>query len=287
MESFIRSKYESRRWARAGAPPSDPSVLENEPNTGDAIAEVNRIPSAVTHNSIRPASPSTQTSRQPQPHKLLSASTIGRSTIAEPVSSTKSMPIEAKLPTAPQPTMSDDLFTLDFHSPTPSTAAQRTTDRPKKDAKQDILSLFSTTTSPAFNPATLIPSLPVQAQSPLPDPFSQWDLVQDGSNARTQATSLVGTSGVGMWGVQSGWSASPAQAPPASQGDIWNNWSSSSQPPNTLQSNTQGVLETQSIWGSSNENRVPNLSSNVFASAPVTSTQKKDDAFGELWGDFK
>ncbi|KAI0717501.1 hypothetical protein C8T65DRAFT_571627, partial [Cerioporus squamosus] len=28
MDSYIRSKYESRRWAREGAPPEDPSVLE-------------------------------------------------------------------------------------------------------------------------------------------------------------------------------------------------------------------------------------------------------------------
>lgn len=27
MESFIRSKYESKRWAMEGPPPSDPSVL--------------------------------------------------------------------------------------------------------------------------------------------------------------------------------------------------------------------------------------------------------------------
>ena len=29
MESFIRSKYESRRWALEGSPPEDPSTLEN------------------------------------------------------------------------------------------------------------------------------------------------------------------------------------------------------------------------------------------------------------------
>jgi hypothetical protein len=29
IESFIRSKYESRRWAMEGPPPSDPSTLEN------------------------------------------------------------------------------------------------------------------------------------------------------------------------------------------------------------------------------------------------------------------
>ncbi|KAF9042051.1 hypothetical protein BJ165DRAFT_1349726, partial [Panaeolus papilionaceus] len=29
MESFIRSKYESRRWAMEGSPPTDPSVLDS------------------------------------------------------------------------------------------------------------------------------------------------------------------------------------------------------------------------------------------------------------------
>lgn len=28
IESFIRSKYETRRWAKDGPPPSDPSVLD-------------------------------------------------------------------------------------------------------------------------------------------------------------------------------------------------------------------------------------------------------------------
>lgn len=28
MESFIRSKYESKRWAMEGPPPADPSVLD-------------------------------------------------------------------------------------------------------------------------------------------------------------------------------------------------------------------------------------------------------------------
>src|SRR5882724_10888021 len=34
MESFIRSKYESRRWALEGPPPRDPSVLENAREVG-------------------------------------------------------------------------------------------------------------------------------------------------------------------------------------------------------------------------------------------------------------
>lgn len=30
VESFIRSKYESRRWAMDGPPPADPSVLDGD-----------------------------------------------------------------------------------------------------------------------------------------------------------------------------------------------------------------------------------------------------------------
>lgn len=30
VESFIRSKYESRRWAMDGPPPADPSVLDSD-----------------------------------------------------------------------------------------------------------------------------------------------------------------------------------------------------------------------------------------------------------------
>jgi hypothetical protein len=38
IESFIRSKYESRRWAMEGAPPSDPSTLEG--GAGQAVSTI-------------------------------------------------------------------------------------------------------------------------------------------------------------------------------------------------------------------------------------------------------
>jgi stromal membrane-associated protein len=40
IESFVRSKYESRRWAMDGPPPADPSVLD-----GDAAEDpVSKLP---------------------------------------------------------------------------------------------------------------------------------------------------------------------------------------------------------------------------------------------------
>ena len=41
MESFIRSKYETRRWALEGKPPEDPSVLDtDDPQTAQGATQV-------------------------------------------------------------------------------------------------------------------------------------------------------------------------------------------------------------------------------------------------------
>ena len=49
MESYIRSKYESKRWAREGPPPEDPAVLDGEAPAPAPAAEAPAPAAAPTH----------------------------------------------------------------------------------------------------------------------------------------------------------------------------------------------------------------------------------------------
>ncbi|KIP04014.1 hypothetical protein PHLGIDRAFT_54714, partial [Phlebiopsis gigantea 11061_1 CR5-6] len=84
MESFIRSKYESRRWAMEGPPPSDPTVLEDSADVEPLAPAVPTLPSPSTSRPTHAAAASSGsiragvTTRQPQPHQLISATVAGR-----------------------------------------------------------------------------------------------------------------------------------------------------------------------------------------------------------------
>lgn len=152
MESFIRSKYESRRWAPDEPPPSDPRVLENQGSRTASAAESKPQETPLLQSSSRSSMifsdlSASQVSHQPRAHQLLSSPLTKKTPAASPVATTKSTPsVEpARTPQAPQITQ-NDLFSLDFHSPPPSDVPQQ---QPvKKDVKQDILSLFSNNTHP-------------------------------------------------------------------------------------------------------------------------------------------
>ncbi|KAI5114735.1 hypothetical protein M0805_009210, partial [Coniferiporia weirii] len=253
MESFIRSKYESRRWAREGPPPADPSVLEAGVETTNHTPEV---PAATPLVSQRPASPATSsplTTRQPQPHRLLSASTAGRASIAQPVqvaASTSEAP--GQPPESKQP---DDIFSLDFHAPSPSAAQQQQqlNQTPKKDVKHDILSLFSTSAAAPAGPLSGVGPAQFGAQQPVAsDPFASWGqphVHPQQQQKPPQVTSMAGSSGTAMWGAQSGWTAPP----PATQSNVWGDFQNASFPTPAVvaapaQPNSQGIFETQSIW---------------------------------------
>lgn len=298
MDSFVRSKYESRRWAREGPPPSDPSILESGAGGSDNQETVSASSSSLTSIVEVPvtnasSTVSTHTTRQPRHHQLLSAATVGRASAAPPTHAAAMPQAEAKAPAvqpSPQPP-SNDLFTLDFHSPSPSlNASSRSEQLPKKDVKSDILSLFSTSSSSTASvpPGASIP----QANS---DPFALW-----GQQTQAQAapvTSMVGQSGVGMWGVQSGWTPNTSQTP-LSQTDVWGSFSNG----NTSNAatgthwqkagSTNALFETSNVWGSgaANANTQANGSNNLFGGplpSAIPTAQKKDDVFGDLWGDFK
>lgn len=295
MDSFIRSKYESRRWAMDGPPPTDPSVLAD----GLTVSDVASAPEAQASPLTQPTSSHTiqyansslsrssaatppLTNRQPQPHQLLSTS-VAAERRGQPQAPLFSPP-QAQAQSAPvkQPEPENDLFSLDFHAPpsnssTSSGSSNQTQQQgqPKKDVKQDILSLFSTpaATSPSSNAFGQFQSSPSSA--------SPWGSVPQ---QQPQATSMMGTNGAGAWGASSGWNAPPA-APPA-QGNLWGNPVSapaSTQP-------KQPDLFGGDIWSGGSAGGgggTDPWGGSSGAQGGTAQTSKKDDAFGDIWGGFK
>ncbi|KAG2134576.1 uncharacterized protein EDB93DRAFT_1322814 [Suillus bovinus] len=293
MESFIRSKYESRRWALDGPPPSDPSVLETETSNEDAsqaarqtspAATQSSRPTHITHTSIsgaRSASPTLQThitTRQPQSRQLLSSAIAGRAInsevniIASPTS-TASQPTLAQ----PAPPAQDDLFSLDFHAPAQKVASPP----PSKDMKSDIMSLFSSAPAVTPNHSNLSTGVGSSAFGTFASPSqsqSAWDQLGSAPQTQPQLTSMMGTNGTGLWGASSGWNATPV-AP--SQNTLWG----SSVTPMAQQPQSQvNSFNTNDIWGSSVS--TPS-NTNLSGTSQAHPAPKKDDVFGDLWGDFK
>ncbi|KAF8525118.1 ArfGap-domain-containing protein [Hysterangium stoloniferum] len=273
MESFIRSKYESRRWALEGPPPRDPSVLENaSERNSEPVPQPAEQPAAQSRPTTQPiAAPPAQR----QPHNLLSSQARSAVQTANSPSAT-SIPVSSP---------KDDLFSLDFHSPHAATSSNPTTlTGGQKNVKNDILSLFATTPAPGTGVLGSI--------------GGGFGATQAQAGPQIQ-TSMVGNSGTGMWGVQSGWTGQPASPQP--QGNIWaqpqsqqsmqsNVWG---QPPQSQQQQQQqqfgfggGALtgNSQDPWGGGASQAAPDLFSSPFGS---TQPAKKDDAFGDLWGGFK
>lgn len=259
MESFIRSKYESRRWAMDGPPPNDPSILDTDttaevppppPQQEQSIA----APSArSTHGSIAvPPRNSGFATQQPQAHQLLSSNFTRPTPVQTPAQPTAQ-------PAQPPPPQ-DDLFSLDFHAPPPVPTSNAAPQQPPKDVKQDILSLFSASPANSHpNPMNQLSSTawttPSQPQQPV------------------QPTSMIGNTGIGAWGTSSGWGSVPA-APPV-QPNVWGT------PANTSLSTQQAnFFNTNDIWGGNS------VTSGGGSFSPPT-TQKKDDVFGDIWGSFK
>lgn len=269
IESFIRSKYESRRWASDGPLPSDPAALEGSSNTADADPK----PSPSPQPSIasvrtdppprRPSAPAVTpavTTRRSQPHQLLSAQ-YARGQVTQQPTATQATPSPSPAPpstSAPSASApANDLFSLDFHAPPVDFTPTAPT--PKKDAKQDILSLFSAPA--AHSPWAQAPVTQQQSQT-LP-PFS---------NATTSPSSATTT-----WNVGHNWN-NPV---PHVQPNVWGSATPAQQ---------QSLLGSGSdIWGGSISNSA-SPSVGPFGSSTATSNthaDKKEDVFGDIWGSFK
>ncbi|KAG8708154.1 hypothetical protein FRC09_001412 [Ceratobasidium sp. 395] len=274
MESFIRSKYESRRWAMEGPPPADPSVLG-----GGSTAAPAPAPAPQPELVSSPTLPAPQATSRPTQHSLLSTSLASRT--AQPAASQAAQPqAQVAAPTAPATaTPQNDLFSLDFHAPTPPAQPQ-----PPKNAKSDILSLYSSGGNTGTSGFGAFGQQPVQAPG-----------VQ-------QATSMAGTTGTGMWGVQSGW-APPAQAQPAAN-DIWGSFGSAPQQPAAQSNSLFGAQDPWgnqapkpaapagdpfggNVWGAPATGAPANSGNDLFSQPFSAAPAKKDDAFGDLWGGFK
>ncbi len=306
MESYIRSKYDSKRWAREGPPPQDPAVLDGDAPAPDpapaqsapALAQI----ASPTHAS-RSSVSSVHATRSQQPHQLLStAVAASRQTaapaLAAPLQQPQAVPPAQQQQQQPQ-SAAVDLFSLDFHAPATVQPAQQE-QQPKKDVKAEIMSLFSTAAPAQPNPMVYAqqqqaafggtgagagffgaqPQMQAQGQfgglGGLGAQQNVWGASPTGQPQ--QQTSMMGNAGVGMWGVNSGWSAAPA-AP--AQPDIWGT------PGMGVGTGAgagaqQSLFSTSDVWGAPTGTTATTASG--FGGAPA---QKKDDAFGDLWGGFK
>ena len=267
MESFIRSKYETRRWATEGNPPEDPSVLNtDEPPAAQPVTQAQQ-------NTTTQPIPVTQPQRAGTPrHQLLSTSHLQQQPAQQRLQPPAPAPAPAPAP-VPAPSQ-NDIFSLDFHAPSQPAQQQAQPSQPKS-AKQDILSLFST---PAPNPAAAIP---VQQ--------NLWGQSQQPMQQQQPTQGMMGQTGTGMWGVSSGWSAPQPQP----QGNVWGNFTSTVPQQSQQQQGNVGFgtqPASNSGFGEFQKSTVFSTT-DVWASNTATATtnnqQKQKDAFDDIWGGFK
>ncbi len=286
MEAFIRSKYESRRWALEGPPPNDPSTLDDgsiesqdnstsfQPNNPSPPASSSSHQRHTSNTTLSNRNPTSTRSQQGSTPQLLSAAyhTQQQHGKSNPTGVSPSVPVPGGI-TEPPKQIENDLFNLDFHAPPPSTTMPQ--EQPKKDVKQDILSLFSTTTPPAL-PAF---GQPAAALAPTTSPLEAMPQTQTQQQHVSPPTSMVGGTGVGAWGVNSGWNNNPSVSP--AQPSLWGSA--------TLQQQPNLFASSNDVWGNASTGAGP--TTDLFGSANMTGNSvtapKKDDVFGDIWGSLK
>jgi len=256
-----------------GSPPEDPSVLD----TGGP--PVTQPATQVQQNIVPQPTPATRPQRTESPrHQLLSTSHLQQQSTQPrlqppglaPAPAPSPAPAPAPAPAPPQ----NDLFSLDFHAPS-QPAQQQTQPTQPKNAKQDILSLFST---PAPNPAAGIPPVQQNLWGQPPQPIQQQQPVQG----------MMGQTGTGMWGVSSGWNTSQPQP----QGNAWGNFTSAVPQQSQPQQGSVGFgTQPVSNGGFGGFQQSPALSTtDIWAgnnTATTTANNQQKDAFDDIWGGFK
>jgi stromal membrane-associated protein len=272
VESFIRSKYEVKRWAKEGPVPSDPSILDGGSSTAATPASASssaapassstasskaRAPAAsavdLLGGDVGPGPATTSVSR-PRNSSLLDSPPPPSSTAGvAPVAATAAK-VNAASPAAATKTSSaagagGGLFDLDWHSgPTsPTDSAAPST----KGNKKDILSLYSNTS-------------PRQPSAGL-DAFGSMNL-------GSQQPSVNVTSA-----ASNPWGAASMQQQPA--------------PPNA--GRATNLFSTQDVWGSPSTTTAaaPSLSNDFWGemtSGTTTTnstrqTAPQNDAFADIW----
>ncbi|GMK59107.1 hypothetical protein CspeluHIS016_0701220 [Cutaneotrichosporon spelunceum] len=295
IESFIRSKYESRRWAMEGPPPADPSVLDDVGASGPASpppAQPAARPQAPPQTRPTPTV-TAPTPRQGGAHPLLSRQARSQPTAAPAPAplldffdDAHSAPAPASKATAPpaaapaarvaqsQPTTAttaataapptaapaaaapqSNIFDLDFKAPTPPAQKQQT-------SKNDIMNLFS-------QPA------PQQGNFFNPNQTSQFGSWNGGGTSTQPPTGQATAAPVPTWGGgfgdQAAWGA-PQQA--QQQG-----WGQPQQAPQVQQQGWgQNTSASANPWGS-------DPWAQPAPAPPAQPAPKKDerDPFANIW----
>ncbi|KAN0064664.1 ARF GAP with effector function(s) [Thecaphora frezii] len=274
VESFIRSKYESRRWAKDGPPPQDPATLDPESAPAAApkppAAEPVRQPAAASRSTAvdllseaSPAPPVASTGRA----SLLDDPPVAKS--SKPVVVTAASAQQAAALAAPKASGGGGgIFDLDWHDPagaTSPTSPNATGAGGAPKAKNDIMSLF------AAKPAAASPA--VGGSSGFGD-FGSF-----ASPASPVATSTAGNAASsGFGGLNSSFGGLDLNASSAAAASPW----AQAAPSANVASSTggNGLFDTQDVWGSSGGGS---------SSSATTQQQQpaKNDAFADIWGDFK
>ncbi|KAE8234675.1 hypothetical protein CF326_g277 [Tilletia indica] len=292
IESFIRSKYELRRWAREGPVP-DPATLDPAPSEPQAAATAPTAGTS-TASSRNTAPPAAQPSNggggildlldDPVP----SAAAAGAPKPSASAVATKS-------PVAPAQTSSGSgLFDLDWSSaPTTASAggggaaATTTTTSPTPaggpKGKDDILSLFSA-------PRPSIPSAGGAASASgagagaggfgaLNASFGGLNMgggASNGASAAPAAGGLAGLDASNPWGAPAGGANAQRSNSLFDSQDVWG----AAKPAAGAGAGGGGFGD---IWGSSGSASQTGTTSTTTGAAAA----KKDDAFADIWGDFK
>lgn len=230
VESFIRSKYELRRWAMETPIPEDPSVLDTD---------TSKAPTATTQPAAQPTAtrnaPQTQASSTSKPGSGALLDLLGDSETPESKPSPHVAPVPATTPKSTADTK-NSLFELDWDDASSKNTAPVSKNAQSKRAKDEILSLFS---KPSASPHPAVNDDLFTSFATAPEP---------------SVSSTLGSLSLG----------SPPQATASS--------SLSSIPPlPSRDAPSSAMLNTQDIWGTPSQPSVP----------------KQDDAFADIWGDFK
>ncbi|KAJ7836381.1 hypothetical protein B0H14DRAFT_2794427 [Mycena olivaceomarginata] len=235
MESFIRSKYESRRWALDGPPPPDPSVLDSEAgaseepgaDTAPAPVAVAATPDPIGWGAPSPPRASNSTvNRQPQPRQLISA---GHAT-----NSRTSVPL-VRPPPGPA-----------------STRCTRAGPTSTRTPRRPLLARLPRPCCPGFAPRR-----PEERKAGYPFPFL-YTCRRARTRVRTVPAAAVEPVGLHRSKQQSNLWGAPA--------------------PQQQQPQFGAVADTNNVWGGM---------VSAGSGGEYGFQQKKDDAFGDLWGGFK
>lgn len=246
IESFIRSKYESRRWAKDGPPPADPSVLDGGESAPAAPAAAVAAVGTSTVEVPKKAAPKVNLFDDDEP-----APTPAPAPAPAAAAKVQAPPAEAPKPAG------GGIFDLDWHDPSPTTTTTTTSPTTGAKGKNDIMSLFATSSKPAAPSGgggfgDFSTPAPASSVSGLQSSFGGLDL-SSSSAAVAKSTST-----------------------PAYGGAASNPWSTGTSTTSAA-GGAGGLFDTHDVWGSGG----------TSTTTSATTAKPKDDAFADIWGDFK